>query len=258
MTFTPRGDTVFREIAALRPVVRAFRKLGKPVVLVPAEVPDAATAYRIAQAQRIPGSITVLALIDAASPAVPANCHVDCVLALSSSDLFPAGIRTRVCGDDGFAEDLTVLLKLVNIVAPTDLFLSEKDYLFLLAAQYMITDFNLDLRVHGVPTLREPDGLALDPRNRELSAGGRESALAISAALAAGAHAAEGGKDAVLAAARAVLAASPELTVESLEVRGPEFGDARLLITASIEGITLSDNAGLPLGIGFKSLADQA
>ena len=81
----------------------------------------------------------------------------------------------------------------------------------------------------------------------------------MSAALVAGAHAAEGGPEAVLAAARAVLLAA-QITPEYLELRSltleqpPKTGNARLLVAANIGGTRLLDNVGVPVGIGFKNI----
>lgn len=260
MTFTPRSATVFSEVASVRPVVRAFRKLGKPVVLVPVDGGvDAADLYRLRQAQRVPGALTVVSLREVAAAAELRESGADVVLVLDEPTFYPHGSRTLVGADSAaLSHGLTSLLKLINITAPTDVFLSEKDYEFLRAAQHMVTDFNLDVRLHAVPIVREPDGLAVDARNRELSPAGREAALALSAALVAGAHAAHAGADAVLAAARAVLAAVPEVQVESLHVSGSGPEDARLHISAVVEGITLTDHAGILVGVSKSSLGEQA
>ena len=88
---------------------------------------------------------------------------------------------------------------------------------------------------------------------------GDDAALALAAALTAGAHAAEHGADAVLSVARTVLEEAG-VDVDYLEIRGldlgdaPAQGDARLFVSAVVGGVRLTDNVGLPLGIGFRNI----
>lgn len=130
--------------------------------------------------------------------------------------------------------------------------------------QQMVNDLNLEVKVHGVPIVRESDGLALSSRNRYLSAEERELALTLSAALTAGAFVAEKGATEVVSAARSILDATPDIQVDYLEIRGadlgdaPEEGDARLLVAARIGAARLIDNVGVPLGVGFKNLDPEA
>jgi pantoate--beta-alanine ligase len=105
-----------------------------------------------------------------------------------------------------------------------------------------------------VPTVREDDGMALSSRNRYLSTEQRTSAAAISAALRAGAAAGPEGPDAVLAAARSVLAAVPDLVPDYLELTDPDLGPvpgagpARLLVAARAGSTRLIDNTAVTLG----------
>jgi pantoate--beta-alanine ligase len=91
---------------------------------------------------------------------------------------------------------LTVVLKLLHLTRPDLAFFGEKDYQQLTLVRRMVRDTDLPVRVVGVPTVREPDGLARSSRNRYLDPAQRRAALALSAALAAGA-AATGGQDGV-------------------------------------------------------------
>jgi pantoate--beta-alanine ligase len=152
-----------------------------------------------------------------------------------------------------FAGVLTVVAKLFSLVRPAVGFFGEKDYQQLALIRRMAADLDLGVGVAGVPTVREPDGLALSSRNVYLSADERRHALALSAALFAGRAEAAGGADAVLTAARAVLTAEPGVSVDYLELRGadlgevPDHGAARLLVAARVGPTRLIDNVGLVL-----------
>src|SRR5206468_3180167 len=135
-----------------------------------------------------------------------------------------------------FAGVLTVVAKLFNIVRPDYALFGEKDYQQLTLIKQMVADLNMEVSVVGIPTVREYDGLALSSRNAHLDAEARQAAVALSAALTAGAHVSARGADAVLAAAREVLDSATGVAVDYLELRGtdlgqaPASGDARLLI----------------------------
>jgi pantoate--beta-alanine ligase len=107
--------------------------------------------------------------------------------------------------------------------------------------------------VVGVPTVREEDGMALSSRNRYLSAEQRTAAAALSAALRAAAAAGPRGADAVLSAARAVLADAPDLVPDYLELTSPDLGPvpgsgpARLLVAARASRTRLIDNTAVTL-----------
>ncbi len=137
---------------------------------------------------------------------------------------------------------LTVVAKLLNSVRPDHAYFGEKDYQQLTLIRRLVGDLDLGVDVRAVPTVREPDGLALSSRNRYLSADERTVALSLSRSLRAGAAAAPGQ---VLVAARAAL---DGLDVDYLELRAPDLGDApasgpaRLLVAARIGTTRLIDN----------------
>lgn len=179
--------------------------------------------------------------------------------------LWPQGLRTQITPPEGLedsaalAEALTVHLSLLHAVGPDSIIAGEKDYEFLLRLQQAITDLHLAVKVQGVPTVRMPDGLAMSLRNTEIPVEHREKAVALSAALTAGAHVAERGAQVVLETAQDVLAAAG-VQPDYLELRARDFGpapqegDARLLVAATFGGVRLIDNVGVPVGIGFRNL----
>lgn len=159
---------------------------------------------------------------------------------------------------------LTVVLKLLQITRPDLAFFGEKDYQQLTLVRRMVRDLDLPVRIVGVPTVREPDGLARSSRNRYLSTPQREVASALSAALRAGAAVAvEGGAaDDVLAAARAAFdqgtAGGAELDYLALtdpQLGPPTAGAGRLLIAARVGGTRLIDNMPVELAGARPSAA---
>ncbi len=111
------------------------------------------------------------------------------------SDMYPDGADTTIVpGAAGeplegaarpghFAGVLTVVGKLFHIVAPDVAFFGEKDYQQLVLVRKMVRDLDFAMSVVGVPTVREPDGLALSSRNAYLSADERQRAPTLSRAL---------------------------------------------------------------------------
>jgi pantoate--beta-alanine ligase len=189
---------------------------------------------------------------------------VDLVWAPSVDDMYPGGpAQVRVdAGPVGeilegasrpghFAGVLTVVAKLLNLVRPAVAFFGEKDYQQLVLITRMVGDLELGVGVAGVPTVREPDGLALSSRNRYLSADDRTRALALSRALFAGRDTA-GSAEQVLAAGWAVLREAG-VTPDYLDLRGTGLGDApasgpaRLLVAARVGTPRLIDNVEVVL-----------
>jgi pantoate--beta-alanine ligase len=152
---------------------------------------------------------------------------------------------------------LTVVGKLLHLTRADLAYFGQKDAQQLLLIRRMVADLDFGVEVVAVPTVREPDGLALSSRNTYLTATDRQAALALSAALRAGAVVANEGPSAVRRAAREVLVAEPLAGVDYLVlvhpstlVDVPEWyrGEALLAVAARVGTTRLIDNVPLVLG----------
>ena len=97
---------------------------------------------------------------------------------------------------------LTVVAKLMLLTRADSAYYGQKDAQQLLLIRRMVRDLDFPVDVVSVPTVREPDGLAMSSRNTYLTASDREVALCLSRSLQAGADAASEGPSAVRRAAR--------------------------------------------------------
>jgi pantoate--beta-alanine ligase len=123
------------------------------------------------------------------------------VFAPEAHEVYPAHFQTFVepgelarplCGafrPGHFRGVATVVNKLFNMVQPDVAFFGQKDYQQCTVVRRMVVDLNLPVEIVTVPTVREPDGLAMSSRNKYLSHDERTRALAISKALFAAADA---------------------------------------------------------------------
>jgi pantoate--beta-alanine ligase len=116
---------------------------------------------------------------------------VDIVFTPSVAEMYPDGFQTFVevervtrnlCGisrPHHFRGVTSVVAKLFNIVKPHLAFFGQKDYQQLIAIKRMVKDLNMDIEVVGMPTIREPDGVAMSSRNAFLNPKKRKEAACL-------------------------------------------------------------------------------
>jgi pantoate--beta-alanine ligase len=273
-----------RTIAELRAALAEPRRAGRTVALVPTMgfLHDGHLALIRAateQADLVVVSLFVNpAQFDDASDlaAYPRDEQRDAALAQEAGatllfappveEVYPPGFTTQVRVSGPLTETLegahrgaehfhgvtTVVTKLLNMVAPDVAFFGQKDAQQALVIRRLATDLDLPASIEVVPTVREPDGLALSSRNVRLGTVDRERALALSAALrTAERHVREGERDAaaLLAAARAAMDpfdVEPEYLAlvdpEDLRPVGAVDQDALLAVAARVGQVRLIDN----------------
>ena len=117
--------------------------------------------------------------------------NVDLVFFPKVKQMYPLGYSTYIkeinfsdilCGKyrkNHFGGVLTIVLKLFLIVQPYAAFFGEKDFQQLFLIKKMVKDLNLGVKVIGIPTVRDVNGLALSSRNKLLSAKGLDIAKQI-------------------------------------------------------------------------------
>lgn len=191
---------------------------------------------------------------------------VEAVYAPTAAVMYPPGFDTRVVPGrladrlEGSARPghfdgvVTVVTKLFGAVRPEVAAFGEKDFQQLAVVRRLVADLDLGVRIVSVPTVREPDGLALSSRNRRLDEQQRLAARCLPRALAAVADAIRRGVDdarTALGAGFAAIAAEPSAVLEYLElVDATTFepaqrlrpGPVRLVAAVRIGDIRLIDN----------------
>jgi pantoate--beta-alanine ligase len=194
---------------------------------------------------------------------------VDVVFAPAADEMYPPGeaVVHRRAGGLGdrlegavrpghFDGVLTVVGLLLDLTKPDLAFFGEKDAQQLALIRRMVADEGVAVEIVGVPTVREPDGLAMSSRNRYLEPHQRDVALALSRALQAGAEAARDGAPAMVARAEQVLAEQPELAVDYVaavdddtwQEPSAQTRSMRILVAGRIGSTRLIDNVSVDLG----------
>jgi pantoate--beta-alanine ligase len=181
---------------------------------------------------------------------------------LASPDLGPVGDTFEGAARPGhFAGVLTVVHRLLSIVAPDAAYFGEKDAQQLFLVRRMVEELALPVRIVACPTVREPDGLARSSRNAYLSPPEREQAPCLFLGLSEAAVLARGGEadPAVLVATMAreigamplarpdYVAVVDDATFTPVERVGP---GSRAIVAVRFPSVRLIDNLVLPVPTG--------
>ena len=168
----------------------------------------------------------------------------------------PGALATRLEGPrrpGHFRGVATVVTKLLVAIGPDAACFGLKDYQQLAIVRRMVADLDLGVEIVGVPTVREPDGLAMSSRNQRLTEADRAAAVVLPDALdaAVAAHASGNHEPRLLAdVVTAILRGEPRATVEYVEVVDPvtlepvaSTADGAVILTAVWFGdVRLIDN----------------
>jgi pantoate--beta-alanine ligase len=277
-----------RSVAEMRRLAGAARAAGRSVGLVPTMGAFHDGHLALMRAAREACDLVVVSLFvnptqfeDSADleaypreeqrdAALAAGAGVDVLFAPSAEAMYPAGFATsvhvggvadrlegEVRGPGHFAGVCTVVAKLLHAVDPDAAFFGAKDAQQVAVLRRMVLDLGFPVRLEVVPTVREPDGLAMSSRNVRLSPAERERAVGLVAGLRAAEVAAAAGERApacLRAAAEAAMTAhgvepgylavvDPD-TFEEIEIAG----DRVLMAVAARVGATrLIDNVEIHL-----------
>lgn len=168
----------------------------------------------------------------------------------------PQALANRMCGLSRpifFQGVATVVTKLFHIVNPHVAVFGEKDFQQLAVIRRMVRDLNFAVEIIGMPTVREPDGLAMSSRNAYLKREQRPAALSLSRSLrAAQAQVAAGETraDQILSAAAAMISDHPEAAIDYMVIVDAE----------TLENVTIIDRPvrmAMAVNVGTTRLIDN-
>jgi len=229
-----------RTVAELRDRLRAERKAGRTIGLVPTMGAFHDGHVSLMEQARAQTDVVVVSLFvnptqfgpsedltayprdEARDAAIAQEAGVDVLFAPSVEEVYPDGFQTTVTVG-ALAEPLegaqrpghfdgvaTVVTKLLNMVGPDVAFFGQKDAQQALIVRRVVRDLDIPVRIEVCPTVREPDGLAMSSRNAYLAPPERERAIALRRALDAAEQAvAAGERDAAAVASAAQAAMAP-------------------------------------------------
>ena len=272
-----------RTVAALREALRQHRAAGRGIGLVPTMGALHEGHLSLIRHARAHDDVVVVSLF--VNPAqfnehadleryprterrdaeLAGAAGADLLFAPSAEEVYPPGFATAVevlglterlegaaRGSEHFRGVTTVVTKLLCMVDPDVAYFGQKDAQQVVVIRRLVEDLNLPVRVEALPTVREPDGLAMSSRNALLSPAERRRALALPAALeAARARAADGERTAEVLVQTSVahmreLGVEPEYVAlmdpDTLEPIEELAGAALLALAARIGDVRLIDN----------------
>ena len=197
---------VVRSVAALRTAVAGYRAKGERIAVVPTMGALHAGHLALVEAGRREAERIVVTIFVNPSQFAPsedfsryprdfdgdlaklAGLRTDLVFAPDVGTMYPKGFATRVtvagvsdglCGAvrlHFFGGVATIVTKLLNQCAADVAMFGEKDYQQLLVVRRLAADLDIPTRIIGVPTVREPDGVAMSSRNVYLTPQQRRAA----------------------------------------------------------------------------------
>ena len=194
--------------------------------------------------------------------------NVGVVFMPSAQEMYPQGFSSSVAVE-GITERLegkprpghfmgvtTVVAKLFNIVQPDRAYFGQKDAQQLAVIRKMVSDLNMNLEIVAVPTVREPDGLAMSSRNTYLTLEERKAAPVLWKALClARGHWENGEKDAARLRQEmtTLIEREPFAQIEYVSIADPETleelekVDSQALVSLAVRigGTRLIDNTML-------------
>jgi len=193
---------------------------------------------------------------------------IDLIFHPEAAEMYPRGAASWVevegmtevaCGamrPGHFRGVTTVCAKLFNIVRPDRAYFGEKDFQQLQVVRRMVRDLFMPLTIVGVPTVREPDGLAMSSRNSYLTPTERQAARVVPRSLQAAQELVEHGEletANIIAAIEATVAKQPLAKLQYAVVVEPEtlapmrilIQEGRLLVAIHVGSTRLIDNAPL-------------
>jgi pantoate--beta-alanine ligase len=191
---------IFRDIASLRRSVANWRAAGETVALVPTMGALHAGHISLVKASRAHARRCIVSIFVNPTQFAPnedfsayprtfdadleklAAVGADGCFAPIAPEMYPEGFSTKInpggpalagledrFRPDHFAGVALVVAKLLNQAQADSAFFGEKDFQQLAVIRRMAADLDIATQIFGVPTLREPDGLALSSRNIYLS-----------------------------------------------------------------------------------------
>jgi pantoate--beta-alanine ligase len=210
-----------------------------------------------------PADLAAYPRSEEADAAMAAELGVDVLWAPSAEEMYPEGFSTRIAvaglgevlegaqrGPEHFAGVCTVVAKLLNAVEPDVAYFGQKDAQQVAVLRRLVRDLNFGARIEVVPTVREPDGLALSSRNVHLKGGDRARAVALSRALDAARGAVAGGERDAARVRAAALEALGDVEPEYLALVDPDTltplstvnGRVLVAVAARVGSTRLIDN----------------
>jgi len=283
MSYQPGRPRVVTKVDELRDVLRAVRREGRTIGLVPTMGALHDGHLSLVRASREECDYTVVSIYVNPSQFGPsedleqyprtleadldalAEYETPLVFAPTNDEVYPDGYATWVevgsvaeplegeCRPGHFRGVATIVLKLFNMVQPDVAYFGQKDYQQAQVIRRMVEDLNVPIAIRVCPIVREPDGLAMSSRNAYLSPAERHRALVLWNSLCLASELVAGGeRDAAVVAERMrdVILSAEDARIDYVALVDPDT----LAPVEAIRGRTL---AVLAVHVGQTRLIDN-